>query len=166
MKLFLILILATTLLPADGGAKLTVCLSDTYASPFEAVNAVLASISRNEQVRARAAAVSRDEFTRVVWPELPVSRPGSTFTADFVWQQHALREEFSFAKAWKRHAGRAYQLTAVDLGSSVSDHATFRVYTRPVLKVIDEHGEERSLRLIGSIIEQDGRYKIYGFNTD
>lgn len=166
MKHFLTLTLAMTLSAMQLPASETPCLADTYSTPFEAANAVLAALSRNEHDRARLTAVSRDEFSRVIWPELPASRPGSTFTSDFVWQQHTLREGFSFAKSWSRHAGRTYQLTAVELGQQVSDFATFRVYTRPILEVLDEGGRPQSLRIVGSIIKQDGRYKIYGFNTD
>lgn len=142
------------------------CLDETFSTPYEAGSFLLAAVAAGDEKRARAASITREEFERVIWPELPVSRPGSTFTLDFVWEQHALRDAFGFAKFWNRHVGRHVQLVEIHLGDSVAEYATFRVYRRPAATVLDEHGNEKRIRLAGSLIEQDGRFKIYGFNND
>ena len=47
-----------------------------------------------------------------------------------------------------------------------TDYGPFQVHREAVLTVRAPDGERRTLRIFGSMLEQDGRYQVFGFVTD
>lgn len=47
-----------------------------------------------------------------------------------------------------------------------TDYCPFLVHRKTVLTVRSPDGKQRALRIFGSMLEQDRRYKIFSFVTD
>ena len=65
-----------------------------------------------------------------------------------------------------RYQGRSFELVAVDFVGETTDYGPFRVHREAVLTVRAPDGERATLRIFGSMLEQDGRYRILSFVTD
>ena len=101
-----------------------------------------------------------------MYPLLPASRPERNTAAAFLWSLSEPRSRNSLAGTLSRHGGTRLELVAVDFLGETTDYGAFRVHRETVLTVRTPEGDQRVMRLFGSMIEQDGRYKIYSFVVD
>lgn len=137
----------------------------TFASELELGDFVIANLVAGDRAALRKLAVGEREFRDVIWPQLPVSRPELNFDQEFVWQSHSVRNESAFQNLIGRFEGRYLELVDVDV-EQVDDYGNFRILKRPRVHLRDARGDQHTVRLFGSIVEQDGRYKLYSFRTD
>lgn len=125
----------------------------------------LSALESSDEASLREIAITKDEFERNVWPKLPASEPGSNLTSDWVWNQYALKNESSLSRLLRRFGGKEYEYAGFEFRGETRDYGEFLLHTEAVLRVA-ENGEEKRVRLIGSVIEEAGQYKIYGFVVD
>lgn len=141
-------------------------LSDTFPSPEAAAGAVLDSLARSDRERLLDLALDQHEFRRIIWPELPSSRPEVGLPWDYAWNQLSLHSRAGLAMTFAAHEGRRYRLEAVRFRGETTRHASYVVHRDSELIVEDAAGARRTLRLFGSMIEQGGRWKIFSYAVD
>lgn len=147
---------AETTVPAKKG------LSDAYDSPESASREFLEVLAHGDRERILALALNREEFETLIYPTLPASRPGSNLSAEFVWRQSLLQSLAGLSRTM-HYAGRKYELIGVRAAGGTKQYKGFVLLCDVRLKVRNEDGQERELRLFSSIIEMDGQYKIYSY---
>jgi hypothetical protein len=138
-------------------------LSHTFASPWEAGQAVLDGLARRDYEALHALAVTEQEFREHVWPELPASRPERNMPFDYVWGQSAQRSRDFLRQTFARYEGQRFELLGVEFDGVTTDYPSFSVSRQAVLVVRNADGEEERLRLIGSLMRQGDRYKVYSY---
>ena len=144
--------------PAVGGVL--------FESPEAAAREALALIGAGDAGRLSGLAVSQAEFRAVVYPRLPASRPERNTSAEFVWGRLHQRSRSALAYTLERYRGRRFEVVAVDFVGETTDYGPFQVHRETVLTVETPDGERGTLRIFGSMLEQEGRYKIFSFVTD
>lgn len=125
----------------------------------------LDALATSDRGELRSIAITKEEFERNVWPKLPASEPGSNLTPDWVWNQYAAKNEASFKILLSRYGGRKLDYAGLEFRGETRDYGDFLLHMESVLRIVD-HGEEKKVRLFGSVIEEAGQYKIYGFVVD
>ncbi len=153
-------------MPAVAASLDTPGLTGTHASPLAAASAVLALIEAGDAPGLLALALSEAEFREIVYPALPASRPERNTSATFVWDGLYRKSRNSLAFTLDRHAGEAFEVSSVDFLGETTDYGGFLVHRETALTVRRGGGEPEVVRLFGSMIEQDGRFKIFSFVTD
>jgi hypothetical protein len=141
-------------------------LEGTFDSPSALGRAVLDAFREGDRGRLRALAMTEDEFRRHVWPELPISRPEVNFPYELAWGQLAQTSALSLEQMAVALEGHAYELVEVKFAGAVTDYAQVTVYRETELLVRGPDGEEETIRVFGSTIEQDGRYKVFSYVVD
>jgi len=141
-------------------------LADTFESPGAVAAAVLDALAAGDVNGLRRLALTADEFREVIWPELPSSRPEVALPVAYAWGTLAQNSHGSLASTLRVHGGRRYALGGVHVEGEVTDYATFTVHREVALDVTDAMGDRRRLRLFGSLVEQDHRWKIFSFVVD
>jgi hypothetical protein len=124
------------------------------------------ALDRGDAPALRALALTEAEFREVVWPSLPASRPERNIPWDYAWGELEGKSDAHLRArlaAWKDRGDR---VVAVDFRGPTTDHGRFRVRRRSVVTLRDADGRERPERLFGSVIEMDGRFKIFSFVVD
>lgn len=111
-------------------------------------------------------ALSKDEFENLVWPTLPVSRPEVGMPMDYVWQDTATKSRAYLAQTLADYGGQRFDLLRVEFRGETTAHDGYMVSRKSHLVVKDAHGAERTIRLFGSIIRQEGRSKVYSYILD
>ncbi|HYP29908.1 MAG TPA: hypothetical protein VE262_24575 [Blastocatellia bacterium] len=134
-------------------------------SPEALAKRFLKYLSGNDAKAIQSLRLTRREFCEYVWPELPSSRIPNV-TCDWAWDQATLKSDGGLSELLPRHAGRRYEVTLVRFAGGTEDHYTYRIHkdTRLVLK--DESGEQREVSVLGSMLEMDGRYKLFSFREE
>jgi hypothetical protein len=161
-----LLLLLTALTAPDGAVTRTEPggLPARAAAPAAAAARILDGLLAADKNALRRETVSEPEFLQSLWPWFRGADPGDTRTARFVWEQYSMRSEAGLQGVFKAYAGLPLELVSLRHGG-VEEHGGFRLLTRPVVTV-RVRGEIAEVRLFGSIIEQNGRFKVYGFKTD
>jgi len=141
-------------------------LSHTFESQDALAREVLARLARNDQAGLQALALTRDEFEAHVYPKLPASRPERNTSVSFVWGRLKQQSDLSLAGTMARHGGRGYTLQEVIFEGETTDYGTFTVQRESVLVVRTTEGTVERIRIFGSMLGMDGRYKVFSFVTD
>ena len=141
-------------------------LAPTFDSAEAAANAVLQALAARDTAALRHLALTEDEFREIVWPALPSSRPEVNLPVAYAWGTLAQNSQGSLAATLAAHGGRRYTLLNVRMTGRSTPYDTFTVHRDVALDVTDEAGVPREIRVFGSLLERDGRWKIFSFVTD
>lgn len=138
----------------------------TFDSPDAAAEAVIEGLGRTDESALKALALNEREFRDHVWPELPASRPERNLSFAYVWGDLRQKSEYSLQQVLAEHGGQRYTLASVRFDGETTSYDSYAVHRATVLRVRNEHGQETDVRLFGSMIEKDGRWKVFSYVTD
>lgn len=141
-------------------------LSHTLESPEAVAVAVLTGLQRRDAAGLRALALAEDEFQRLVWPRLPTSRPERNIPWDYVWKDLSSKSRLQLAARLNEFRDRGYGVVSVRFTGETTDYQTFKVFRASAVTLRDREGRETTHRLFGSMLEQDGRFKVFSYVVD
>jgi len=160
-----VLVCSSTTASMSGCAR-TPVLANTHQTPQAVAEAVVAALNAGDSAALLALAVTEAEFRDVVWPKLPAARPERNLTWQYVWGDlHAKSRQQAAALMGAWQEGR-YTFVDVGLDGKVDDHGTYRVHRDSRVELLTPQGHAVSQRLFGSVIEQQGQYKVFSFVVD
>jgi hypothetical protein len=141
-------------------------LDTAFQSPEAVARAVLEGFAAGDAAGLRRLALSEEEFRRRVWPELPAARPERNLPFSYVWGDLKQKSEASLASRLARHRGHRLELVGVRFGARTA-YKTFVVHRDTVFTVRDPAAAApEEVRLCGSLIEADGRWKVFSYVVD
>jgi hypothetical protein len=141
-------------------------LSSTFDSPEALARAVLKAFAEEDVETLKRFPLDKDEFRLYVWPKLPASRPERGVPLEYAWGELSQKSRSAVASSFSRYRGRRFELISMGFRGESTDYGSFRVHRESRLKVRDESGEEADLALFGSVMEWNGRYKLFSYVTD
>ncbi len=140
-------------------------LADTRESPAGVAQSVIDAMSRGDARALGSLALSESEFRDHVWPELPAARPERNLPFSYVWGDLRQKSAASLAATLARHRGQRYTLVDVRFGEA-TPHQTYTVHRNSTFVVRAADGQQSDVKLCGSMIEQDGRWKVFSYVTN
>ena len=141
-------------------------LSHTFASPEALAQAVLARLGTKDLAGLRALPLSEAEFREHVWPELPVSRPERNVPFAYAWGQMKQHSDGHLETTFARYAGKPLRFVRSRSTGETTTYQSFVVMRESEIIAADATGRELILRLFGSVIVKNGRYKIFSYVVD
>lgn len=141
-------------------------LANTFESPDALAQAVLAALAKRDLPLLNSLALSETEFKAHVWPELPVSRPERNVPFEYAWGQMKQRSDGSLSGTVARYGGRTLRFVRTRFTGERTDYQTFSVLRDSEIVAVDESGREVVLRLYGSAMVKNERYKLYSYVVD
>ncbi len=140
-------------------------LAHTQESAEATVAAVLDALATRDRARLAALALSEQEFKDHVWPDLPASRPERNLPFSYVWGDLHQKSDGSLGQTLRILGGRRLTLVEVRFKGK-TDYPRSTVHREAVAVVRGEDGTVRDVRVCGSLIEQDGRWKVFSYVTN
>lgn len=141
-------------------------LAHTFESPDALGRAVVDALTNGDLALLRSMALSEGEFRDHVWPELPVSRPERNVPFDYAWGQMKQRSDASLSETVGRYGGRPLRFVSTRFTGDTTAYQSFSVMRASEIVATDAEGRDLVLRLYGSAMLKDGRYKLYSFVVD
>ena len=141
-------------------------LSNTFDSAEALARAVLSALERKDLDALRGLPLSETEYREHVWPELPVSRPERNVPFDYSWGQMKQRSDGSLQQTFTRYGGRRLELVQSRFTGETTKYTSFSVMRDSEIIARDESGRDLILRLYGSAMVKDGRYKMFSYVVD
>ena len=125
----------------------------------------LDALAQNDEAAMKALRITKEEFCLYVWPELPSSKVPN-LSCDFAWGQATLNSDAGFYGDLKRHKGKRYELISLKFTERTEYYKNFNIHKDARLKIKDEKGTEREVKLFGSMLEMNGKFKLFSFTID
>jgi hypothetical protein len=147
----------------EAGCQRAAAFEHTQTSPEAVAAAVLDALARHDVERLRALALTEREFRESVWPQLPAARPERNLPFSYVWGDLRQKSEQSLARTVAREGGRRYTLVSVRNDGKTTRYSGYTVRRDTVLSVRNDSTELLEIRVFGSLIEQNGRWKVFSY---
>jgi hypothetical protein len=141
-------------------------LSHTFKSPEDLAAAVVDGLERKDLDGLASLALSEAEFKSYVWPELPASRPERHVPFGFVWSQLHGKSHAYLRATVAQYGGQPLDVLQVRFKGETTDYDSFSVSRDAEVVVRDAAGQEKTVRLFGSVLHQGDRYKLFSYVVD
>jgi hypothetical protein len=135
-------------------------------SEHAAAEAVVRALAARDTATLESLAVSEGEFFDTVWPALPTSRPEFGMPPDYVWSDTHTKSRGYLGQALQDYGGTLMTVQGVHFLGPTTDYGAFRIHAKTVVSVRHPDGRLEDLRLFGSLLETDGRWKVYSYIVD
>jgi hypothetical protein len=135
-------------------------------SPETLGAAVLAALENEDVAALEALALTEEEFRSVVWPELPAARPERNLSAEYLWTDLHTKSQAGIRNALATGGGQGLSLVRVQFMRGTTQYRNYLVHRDALLTVRDERDQERTVRFFGSVLEQNGRFKVFSYVVD
>jgi hypothetical protein len=152
--------------PAQPTRSAAAPLTNTFDSPEALAQAVLSALANGDLDRLRSLALTESEFRDHVWPGLPASRPERNVPFDYAWGQMKQRSDGHLQNTFARYARRPLKLARAGFAGEATNYVTFSVMRESEIVATDDTGRDLVLRLYGSAMVKDGRYKLFSYVVD
>lgn len=140
-------------------------LPNSQATREDLAVAVLDAIANRDAEALRRLAIDEAEFREHVWPELPASRPERNMPFSYVWTDLKTKSDAGLDGVLAEHGGRRHELRRVRF-KGATQYESFVVHRDSLVDIRDSEGRDRSLQLFGSVLEKDGRFKVFSYVVD
>ncbi len=132
----------------------------------EVVRDVLKYLQQNDLRSLTAITVSAEDYKTVVWPELPISNPRNNIPFEYVFGRHNQLSRGGLTIKLREFAERHFEVVSFELRPERDKYEHIHIY--PVGKVVirDADGATFDTRLLGSILEYNGKFKAFSYKTD
>lgn len=141
-------------------------LEPTFESPEALAKAIVDGFSRENGAVLDSYPLNEEQFRYYVWPQLPVSRPEVNMPFDYLWDDTHQKSHNALLRSFDRYKGQGMTLLEIQFEDGVTDYETYLVHRDARVKVRLEDGRETWLDLFGSVMEYQGRYKLFSYVTD
>lgn len=159
-------LLVVSLIVSLAACRPTRTLAPSFESDEALAQAVLDGLATRDVEGLLALSLSRDEFADLVWPTLPASRPEVGMPMSYVWQDSFSKSRTSLAQRIETLGGQRLTLVRVGFSGRQTDHKGVVIARKSHLVVKDNQGQQRQIRVFGSVIRQAGRSKVYSYIVD
>jgi hypothetical protein len=139
--------------PFQGGMK----------SPEDLALYILDALRRRDSRSLQSVRVTLTEFSEIMWPEFPQSRPYCNSNAEFAYSymdRTSVQGENLGLSNW---GGLDLRLEGIAYPGGRSRYANFTLYNDVELHVRDAEGRSGVIRFVRCIAERKGVWKVYTY---
>ncbi|MCY3741507.1 MAG: hypothetical protein OXH00_10840 [Candidatus Poribacteria bacterium] len=132
-------------------------------SPDQLGLAVVDALNRKDIEHLNRLRVQREEFLNWVWPAFPASRPPSNFPGDFAWSNMNKKCNTGMKKWIARYGGYNLKFVGIRFDRPSETYDGFQLLRGTVLTLQNAAGEKRELKILGSVVVKNEKYKLLSY---
>jgi len=139
-------------------------LETSYPSAVDLAKAVIERVNAGDVEGLRKLAITFDEFRTILWPEFPESRPSTNIAPEDAWGflfRSNLSGSQRAADDWVERT-LTFERVAYEVG--LTRYTNFNLYRGLIIHAKAEDGREVKLDFTRTLVERDGRWKVYCFS--
>ena len=133
------------------------------SSPEGLVQQVLAGLEARDEQQLKQLVITQAEFMKYVWPTAAatVSNGGMTNAAQY-YKVYRQSSDVGLADRLATLGGQKWELVKVSVGPERKGKG-FRLLSRPEAVIRNAGGEERTVAIAGTVLDEGGSFKIATF---
>lgn len=143
-----------------------ISLEPTFDSPEALGKAFVEALAREDGATLNGYALTEAQFKHYVWPQLPSSRPERNVSFEFGWADLHQKSHNALLHTFSKYKGIPFEFREIRFEDGATDYDTYVVHRDARVLVRRNDGREEWLDLFGSVMEHDGRYKLFSYVTD
>lgn len=136
---------------------------NSFNSPSEIGQAVVEALNQGDLSGLHQLRVIRKEYLSWIWPAFPASGPPHNFPEDFAWSNLDTKSSRAVRRLVKRYGEISLAFVKLDFEQKTEEYKDFRLLRGTVLTVQNTNGQQKTLKILGSVVEKDGRYKLLSY---
>ena len=132
-------------------------------SPDQLGLAVVDALNHKDIEHLNRLRVQREEFLNWIWSEFPASRPPSNFPGTFAWSNMNKKCNIGMKKWIARYGGHNLKFASIRFDQPSETYDGFQLLRGTVLTLQNAAGEKRDLKILGSVVVKNSRYKLLSY---
>ncbi len=141
-------------------------LTGGESSPERLARALLTALQANDTSTVRGLVLSRAEFAWLYFPHTKWMRPPYEMGPELIWLQIGANSEKGAVRLLRRYGGSRLRFEALGCPDSVEVEGPNRVIAGCRVRFAAADSASRELRIFGSLLNRDGRYKFVSYAND
>lgn len=136
------------------------------SSPERLTRAFLAALERHDTTTIRRLAMTRGEFAWLYYPHTKFTAPPYELGPDLLWLQLGAASEKGIVRLLRRYGGSRLRFESLACPDSAAIEGPNRVTVGCRVRFAAADSAARTLRIFGSLLERDGRYKFVSYANE
>ena len=132
-------------------------------SPDQLGLAVVNALNQEDIEALNRLRVERKEYLDWIWPAFPASRPPNNFPGDFAWSNLNRKCNTGMKKWIARYGGHDLKFVGIRFDQPRETYDGFQLLRGTVLTLQNAAGKESELKILGSVVVRDDRYKLLSY---
>ena len=133
-------------------------------SPGQLGLAVVDALNQEDIEALDQLRVQRKAYLDWIWPAFPASRPPNNFPGDFAWSNLNRKCNTGMKKWVARYGGKDLTFVDIRFDQPRETYDGFQLLRGTVLTLRNAAGETGELKILGSVVVKDDRYKLLSYN--
>lgn len=163
MKKLLFLILIATLILRIGCSEPSK-LKNSFKSTEDLGKAVVTALNEKNAESLHKYRVDKEEYIGYMWYSFPASQPKYNIPEDFAWDNLNIKCIKGVTKWVNQYGNRGLEFQKIAFENPTEEYDGFTLLRGTVLHIKTKDGKEKTLRILGSVVEMDGRYKLLSYD--
>jgi hypothetical protein len=138
-------------------------LSNSFKLQQELFDNLLEALEKKDTAALVGMMISEKEFKEWLWWEFPASRPETNISSQFAWDNHAINSSKGLRLALRDFGGNKLVYVSHRFEEAEDKYQTFVIHTKTRVMVADTTGKEWEMKVFGSVVEMNGRYKLLSY---
>src|ERR1017187_10260170 len=136
---------------------------DLKAEAEDVLRQAASALAANDQPALNKLSIDQSEFKKYVWPALAMQMSGSNTSADKYYPTYQKVSQVGITESNTALAGKKWEVVKVNLGPPQRKSKGFQLFGAPSVTLRDESGQEKTMRLVGGLLDRDGAYKVTSY---
>lgn len=132
----------------------------------ELLRAIEVALAERDTQRLASLMVGEREYREIFYPALPAAHPPMNASFETLWVSHFPDSWRGLERALDRFGGRDVNILAVRFAASNQDLVNFVLHQRSRVDLVVDGQMRPDVRLFGSVIVVDGRWKVLSYPDD
>jgi hypothetical protein len=129
-------------------------------STEELARAVVGALNDADKETLHTLRAGREEYVNILYPAFPKT----AFDADFAWNNLNRKCVVGVDKWVRRFGSRNLDFVGIRFERPTETYEGLRLHRGTVLTVRVPDGETRDLKILGSVVEREGRFKLLSYD--
>ena len=126
----------------------------------DVVRQAVSALAANDQPTLAKLSIDQSEFKRYLWPRLSTQMSGTNTNADKYYTTFQKVSQVGVTEANTALGGKKWEVVKVDLEAVQRKGKGFQLLGPPSVTLRDESGQEKTVKILGGLLERDGTYKV------
>ena len=129
-------------------------------SPEGLARAVVAALNKEDIAALHGLRVHREEYLKNILPAFPPIN----FSPEFAWNNLNKRSIIGVNKWIRRYGGESLSFAGIRFEKPEEPYKGLKLLRGTVLSVRTQRGKHVDLRILGSVVLRDGRYRLLSYD--
>lgn len=138
-------------------------LSNSFKLPQELFDNLLIALEKKDTAALIGMMITEKEFKELLWWEFPASRPETNIPIEFAWDNHARNSSKGLRMALRDFGGKKLFYVSHRFEEGEDKYQSFIIHPKTRVTVADTTGKEIEMKVFGSVVEMNGRYKLLSY---